>query len=267
MDAKACVAAQIIAVEEMIAQGHVADGDVSLLYVVGEETEGDGMIHANNLGLSWDAVIFGEPTEGKLPTGHKGVLNVKIMAEGKAAHSGYPELGKSAIIMLLSALQNLLKLKLPSSERFGETTMNIGRIDAGVAANVIPFAAEADIMFRVAGGTIASLKEQINTALNDTGHKFTVTYAVDACEPVDMEGDVPGFITTTVSYGTDIPNLKGKHKNYLYGPGTIHVCHTENEVLKVADLVSAVAAYRKLAMHALGKQTSGEIVDSINKSQ
>lgn len=253
MDAKACVAAQIIACEELITSSSIGHGDVSLLFVVGEETLGDGMIHANRLGLSWEAVIFGEPTEGTLPKGHKGVLNLKLKATGKAAHSGYPELGVSAIDKLLSGLQSLRQLKLPYSERFGNTTMNIGRIDAGAAANIIPFSAEADIMFRVAGVTIDGLKKMIGDALKTTGEEYTLLYASDACEPVHIESDVPGFDTTIVSYGTDIPNLKGSHKSYLYGPGSIHVAHTENEALKVSELVESVAAYRKIALHVLGK--------------
>ncbi|KAJ5097874.1 hypothetical protein N7532_004875 [Penicillium argentinense] len=251
VDAKACVAAQIVAAEELWAASLIKPGDISLLFVVGEETEGDGMIHANKLGLSWDAVIFGEPTEGTLPKGHKGVLNMRLTAIGKAAHSGYPALGESAIDKLLSGLNELRQLQLPSSGRFGETTMNIGRINGGVAPNVISFSAEAEIMFRVAGTTIDGLKTMIEDALNKCGNPCTFTYGPDACEPVQIECDVPGFDTMVVSYGTDIPNLNGNHKNYLYGPGSIHVAHTEEESLKVADLVTAVTAYRTLALHAL----------------
>lgn len=253
VDAKACVAAQIIAVEELLSESLIKAGDVSLLFVVGEETEGDGMIYANHLGLTWEAVIFGEPTEGTLPKGHKGVLNLKLSTTGKAAHSGYPSLGVSAIDKLLAGLQTLRSLELPRSTLFGETTMNIGRIDAGVAANVIPFAAEADILFRVASGTVEGLKATIDDALKTTGHEFITSYASDACEPVSIEHDVPGFETTVVNYGTDIPNLKGNHKSYLYGPGSIHVAHTEHEALKISDLVDAVSAYRTLALHALSR--------------
>ena len=55
----------------------------------------------------------------------------------------------------------------------------------------------------------------------------------------------------TVNYGTDIPNLEGNHKRYLYGPGTIHVAHTEREHLTIGDLPAAVEGYKKLIRHAL----------------
>jgi acetylornithine deacetylase len=43
VDAKGSVAAQIIAVEELRKKGKLGEGDVGLLFVVGEETGGDGM--------------------------------------------------------------------------------------------------------------------------------------------------------------------------------------------------------------------------------
>jgi len=91
VDAKGSVAAQVIAVEELVKAGEIGEGDVALLFVVGEETGGDGMLKANDLGLEWETVIFGEPTELKLASGHKGVMGMDIKATGKAGHSGYPE--------------------------------------------------------------------------------------------------------------------------------------------------------------------------------
>lgn len=97
VDAKGCVAAQLQAYQQLVDSGQVNSKSISFLFVVGEERTGDGMQTANQLGLSWDTVIFGEPTELKLASGHKGLLILKIKAHGKAAHSGYPELGESAI--------------------------------------------------------------------------------------------------------------------------------------------------------------------------
>ena len=97
VDAKGCVAAQLQAYQQLVDSAQINAKAVSFLFVVGEERTGDGMQAANQLGLSWDTVIFGEPTELKLASGHKGLLILKIKAHGKAAHSGYPELGESAI--------------------------------------------------------------------------------------------------------------------------------------------------------------------------
>jgi acetylornithine deacetylase len=66
VDAKASVAAQIIATKKLLAEKKLKAGDVALLYVVGEEVHGDGMREANALELTPETIIFGEPTEGKL---------------------------------------------------------------------------------------------------------------------------------------------------------------------------------------------------------
>lgn len=63
VDAKGSVASQIAAVESLLETSTIKEGDVALLYVVGEENGGHGMRAANDLGLTWETVIFGEPTE------------------------------------------------------------------------------------------------------------------------------------------------------------------------------------------------------------
>ena len=75
---------QLYAVEELRAEGKVAEGDISFLFVVGEEKGGPGMLAANDMGLTWEAGIFAEPTEGKLGKGHKGNLVFELIAHGKA---------------------------------------------------------------------------------------------------------------------------------------------------------------------------------------
>jgi acetylornithine deacetylase len=60
-----------------------------------------------------------------------------------------------------------------------------------------------------------------------------------------------GFETIVVSYGTDIPSLKGNHKRYLYGPGSIEVSHSEHEHLSVSELEEAVEGYKTLITESL----------------
>jgi acetylornithine deacetylase len=60
-----------------------------------------------------------------------------------------------------------------------------------------------------------------------------------------------GFEKIVVNYGTDIPNLKGDHKRYLYGPGSILVAHSDHEHLTVSELEAAVQDYIKLIEHSL----------------
>ena len=79
------LSAQIIAAEELRKEGRVrGEGDVGLLFVVGEENGGHGMIAANDMGLTWESGIFAEPTQGKLAKGHKGQLAFNLIAKGVA---------------------------------------------------------------------------------------------------------------------------------------------------------------------------------------
>jgi acetylornithine deacetylase len=216
-DAKASVASQLIAVEELLADGSIGEGDVGVLYVVGEEVDGIGMKTANDLNVSWDTVIFGEPTELKLAVGHKGMLILDVIAKGKASHSGYPELGINANSHLIEALAVLDKLPLPGSKLLGNTTLNVGRIDGGVAANVISAYAKAQVAVRVAGD-LDAIHDKIDKTLKK--FKVEVSWWNQSYGPVTLDYDVKGFDTIVCNYGTDVPNLKGDHKKYLYGPGS-----------------------------------------------
>nr|POE48411.1 putative carboxypeptidase [Quercus suber] len=277
VDAKGSVATQIIAVNRLLSRGAI-DGDVGLLYVVGEETGGDGMRHANDLHLKPQSVIFGEPTEGKLVAGHKGILWTKLTAKGKAAHSGYPWLGRSANEVLTSSLAALMELgaHLPRSDKYGVTTINLGLLRGGVAANVVAQDAEAEIAVRIAAGTPEFLRDEITKAVHlavqpylEDG-KLTPADVVDmefsaGYAPVSMDADVPGFEVITVNYGTDVPNFNQTvegQKRYLYGPGTIFVAHSDHEALTEDELRDAVLGYERIILHAFG----GAVDEGKNKS-
>ncbi|KAH8602734.1 hypothetical protein B0O99DRAFT_499330 [Bisporella sp. PMI_857] len=250
VDAKGSVATQIKAVEELLGERKLKEGDIALLFVTGEETGGDGMHKANDLGLKWETVIFGEPTELKLASGHKGILGLDIKAKGKAGHSGYPELGRNANVMLVKGLSALLEAKLPYSEKYGNTTLNIGRIEGGVAANVIAEDAIANVAIRIADGSPAVVEKIILDALKSSGEEFDVTVH-NGYGPVYIDNDIEGFETIVVNYGTDIPNLKGDHKRYLYGPGSILMAHSDHEHLNISDLQAAVEGYKIIIEHVL----------------
>ncbi|KAI5810158.1 hypothetical protein DFH27DRAFT_178066 [Peziza echinospora] len=253
-DAKASVAAQITAVEELrAAKDSILSpegGDVGLLFVVGEEVTGDGMKLASEINPGWKTVIFGEPTELKLAVGHKGIAEFTVRAEGRAAHSGYPQLGINANSNLIKALYELDRVELPSSKLLGNSTVNIGQINGGVAANVIPAAARAVASVRVAGDLEETVR-RINEAVGGVEGVTIEWFPTPHYGPVELDWDVEGFETIICSYGTDVPNLPGDHKRYLYGPGSILVAHGDNEHVLKSDLFTAVAGYKKLIQESL----------------
>ncbi|KAI8628078.1 Zn-dependent exopeptidase [Xylariaceae sp. FL1651] len=263
VDAKGSVAAQIMAVFELLRVQSVNPEDVMLLFVVGEERTGDGMRYFSDTLSSLDpppkfqAAIFGEPTEGKLACGHKGFFGCTITAHGKAGHSGYPWLGKSATEVLMRGLIKILDTDLGSSDDFGNTTINVGTIQGGVAPNVISETAVARIAGRVAigpelegGKVVAQRVQEVLKSVDEEAFELSCTngYGVVQCEC-----EVEGFETITVNYGTDVANLKGNHTRYLYGPGSILVAHGADEAIKLKDLEAGVEDFKKLILHALGK--------------
>ena len=89
VDAKACVAAQTIAVLDLLQSDNLPSDALSLLFVIAEEKGGDGMrFFSDRKPTNYSAIVFGEPTEGKLAAGHKGMIGLNINITGKAAHSG-----------------------------------------------------------------------------------------------------------------------------------------------------------------------------------
>ena len=64
-----------------------------------------------------------------------------------------------------------------------------------------------------------------------------------------------GIDSMPVSFGTDIPRLRGDHKRYLYGPGSILDAHTDNEQVTIPDLIKCVAVYKQLLMMCLEKKS------------
>ncbi|KAJ3544651.1 hypothetical protein NM208_g2932 [Fusarium decemcellulare] len=247
-DDKGPLAAQIVAVEELRAEGAIQDGDVSLLFVVGEEKGGAGMFAVNDMNLSWETGIFGEPTESKLATGHKGHFIFELFASGTAAHSGYPDKGKSAIATLVSVLEELKSLELPESTLLGPSTFSCGKISGGVAYNV--FAAEA---YALCGVRVAADLPEIEKRVNDVVEKHgdVVLKKSFGYSETLLDHDIEGLDTTSVSFGTDVPRLKGNHKKYLYGPGSILDAHGENEQVAIPDLINCVKVYKQLVMKAL----------------
>lgn len=91
VDAKACVATQIHAVLDLLKDSAIDPNEVGLVFVVGEEGQGDGMQTFSksfmNTKAEYKTVIFGEPTELKLATGHKGMLQGTIKAKGVSYQS------------------------------------------------------------------------------------------------------------------------------------------------------------------------------------
>lgn len=242
-DTKGIIAAMLVAGRQLIESGY----NPSFLFVVGEETDSIGAKTAARGQRSADFIIVGEPTDNMLVSGHKGVLSYTLTAEGVAAHSAYPERGISAIHVLLDLLNDIRYTDWGSSPLLGSATTNIGLIEGGVAMNTLAPGASATVMHRIVDDADSRKTQLLHLIKERASVRFH-----SISEPQILT-TVTGFPTKPVSFGTDIPYLSSMGNCLLFGPGSIHDAHCEDESILISEIEHAVDAFVSL-YHALRKR-------------
>jgi acetylornithine deacetylase len=240
-DAKGILAAQVAAALRLRERG---ERRVALLFVVGEERGSDGAVAANASPRGSKYLINGEPTDSRLATSTRGVLRVRLHATGRAAHSAAPDQGESAIDKLIDALVRLRGIPLPADPDFGTTFYTVGVIEGGVAPNVIPAHASAEVLFRTVGPA-----DEILRALAQLEPLVRVEEVLRV--PHVRLHTVPGVETAAFPFTTDVPLLDRWGTPLLFGPGSFLVAHTDEEHVEVAELHAAVGTYARLIVTLL----------------
>jgi acetylornithine deacetylase len=241
-DAKGILAAQVAAAERVRASG---ESRFALLFVVGEERGSDGARVANaHAPPGVHFLINGEPTDNRLGSATRGIYRVRLRAQGRAAHSSFPELGESAIDKLLDALMVIRGLQFPDDPLLGRTHYTVGLIDGGVAPNVVSPHASAELSFRTVSDGVP-----IRSALRVVESLVAVEDILDV--PAVRLHVLSGFETAVFPYTTDVPMLASWGTPLLVGPGSIHVAHTDEEHIAVDELNAAVDLYESLLKRLL----------------
>ena len=244
-DTKGIIASMIHAVEALLARG---ERRVALLFVVGEERNSAGAFAAAKDPRGSKYIVNGEPTESKLVLGSKGALRFEIIAQGRMAHSAYPHLGESAIEKLLDALERVRKIPLPHHPVLGASTLNIGTIQGGRAPNVIPDHARAEVFIRLVDDGNSTYQAVMDAVAGRAEAKEVLRI------PALQMGAIEGLETSVVAFTTDIPAFNGAWGTpYLFGPGSIHVAHTDEERISKRELVAAIETYQDIVRQLLQK--------------
>lgn len=245
VDAKGQAAAMLVA-----AIVHIRHPQVAVLLVCGEESDHAGMSRAHELGLGPIALVNGEPTESKIATSQKGAVRMVIDVTGKAAHSGYPHLGDSAVHKLIDLLQQLRRETCTE-----EVTMNIGNIEGGVAANVVADHASASVLWRVVGNA---------TSVVSRAEQIVKSYQGAMVQTLRWNDGINFFVpnlakevgTTTVAYNTDVPFFKGQLvRTVLFGGGSIFQAHSEDEYIERCELERLPHLYEKIALELVNEMS------------
>ncbi len=239
-DAKGAAAAMTVAANRLRREGL----EVSLLFVVGEETDSEGAQAAVAAGLLFDYVVNGEPTENTFASFQKGTLRVTLRTRGLPCHSGYPHMGVSAVDRMLDVLGAVRSTAWPTTPSRGATTLNIGRIEGGVADNVLAPEATARLMFRTIGPA-----EEVLDLLAQAVRGEAEIEPGKISDPLELYVP-PGRPSGPVSFGSDLPYLRAIGVPLMVGPGSILTAHGPDERVPVEELERAVELYTEIGRAA-----------------
>jgi succinyl-diaminopimelate desuccinylase len=153
-DMKGGLAAMMCALKDLAAQDGV---QVRFVCVSDEESEEiderstDAIVSA---GLGGNFAITGEPTNMHIGVQAKGVLAMRIVVHGRAAHSSTPWLGDNAVLKAVDVFRAIesLPFSRESSEMFDRPSINLGRIAGGDALNKVPDRCEMAVDVRYLPG-------------------------------------------------------------------------------------------------------------------
>jgi putative selenium metabolism hydrolase len=91
-----------------------------------------------------DFVVIGEPTKMQVYRGHKGRLELKIVADGKSAHAAHHHLGDNAVYKMVNIIQAIRELDRRLGRHhahpfLGKPTLAITHVEARTASlNAVP---------------------------------------------------------------------------------------------------------------------------------
>ncbi|TWT44782.1 Acetylornithine deacetylase [Phycisphaerae bacterium RAS1] len=254
-----------------------------LLVTSDEET---GAIGARHFAENWDgheplprSVIIGEPTQLALVRMHKGHMKLRITVTGRAAHSGRPHLGVSAIehagvvIAALTALNARMRaLRTETSEHFSDCphpVLNIGTIAGGSAVNIVPERCELNLGVRLLPGQPSELaldliRESLGKLPEATRERVTLEMLNDnppmlcdklATVNIELARMLRQCATGAAPYATDGGWLqKLGLECALLGPGNIEDAHRANESISISQFEAGARRLEEIVRRFCGEE-------------
>lgn len=248
-DAKGILVAMI---EALVKQRDNGFDDLALLLTVGEEELSDGAKIANNiLANRAHYLIIGEPTNLKAAYAQKGAIVFDLEATGINAHSSMPNLGKSALHILVNDTHKLINYPWPKNEQYQETFLNVGVFNAGEARNVIAKKANIKCIMR----TCIEADKLINIIKSIISEDVRLS-VLSKTDPF-LYFCPEGFNKFLASFGSDAPYLSLIGKPILLGPGSLEVAHREDEHITFNELANGINAYEKLSINLRNRDNHG----------
>ncbi len=209
--------------------------------------------------------IVGEPTEMNVINQHKGKKNFLVTFEGLEAHSSLINDGVNAIkyatkfITFLSNLEEELKSKNKIDENFSPpyATINVGKIDGGIALNIIPKHCTVEfelrdlpnsnseiLVKRIKKYLFQNLEKEMKLKNKKCYTKFNTTNNFPPLKVSKNNSLVNLSLRSlnsnkagTVSFGTEAGVFdKLGIETLVCGPGSIKQAHQPNEFIKLDQI-------------------------------
>jgi acetylornithine deacetylase len=243
-DTKGGIVAMRFAAERLRAAGYE---ELGFLFVVGEEVDHCGAKVSQGLAdrIQPERIVLCEPTLNRVVAAQKGMIKLILRAEGKAAHSAYPERGVSAVHRLLDTVSRLRAEPWPTHEVLGPTTLNVGVIEGGVAANVFAPEAHAQVLFRTVSESDALIEHILDLATEG------VTIEVGPHNDPVFFDPPDEHLQCTVAFNTDATYLGPLGPIWLVGPGDIQDAHSDHEHITYEQLGNGIDLYEVLGRRVL----------------
>jgi len=205
--------------------------------------------------------IIGEPTSLQPIRAGKGYCLAELKTHGREAHSAFPDLGDSAIYRAARVIEQVeriaVELRGDRDEAFDPpyTTVNIGTIHGGRAKNIVPGECTMLFEWRPIPGQAPERVPLMLTGCDVNVLRMQGGFATPASSRlVEAMQAISGRAAGSVSFGTEAPWMaKLGADAVVFGPGTMHVAHTRDEQVPVAELEACVGMLRR----ALGEFGGG----------
>ena len=254
VDAKASVAAMTTALLSLAADGFRPSGRIIVALTACEETGGDynGLNTLRPYLPDLTAALVGEPTNLVPCIAQKGLLVLRVEAQGKTAHAARAHLGENAIAAAAKDIERAMRLVFDRTDTIlGCPTVTVTTITGGSARNVVPDRCSFTLDIR--STPVYTHKELIGIvqdALESEVHVHSeriVPVATDANERIVRAclraiPDVEPIGSPTASdwiFLADVPTVK-------IGPGSSRLSHTPEEHIPIAEVQRAVEVYRSV---------------------
>jgi succinyl-diaminopimelate desuccinylase len=203
-----------------------------------------------------ELVVMMEPTDNTIQAGCLGNLNARLVYTGTSAHSARPWLGDNAIHRAIRGLAEVASLEPLDVEVDGlvfREVVSVVGIRGGIAQNVVPDRAEAELNYRYAPNRSpaeaeARLRELAGGAvLEDLANSPPAHVAADT-PLVNRLRAAGNFALEPKQAWTPVAEFAARGLDAVnFGPGATRYAHRRDERVEVAELAPSYKALARFA--------------------